>query len=203
MQARPSVAVLGFRPHTYWTAVVALGGAPDAPQVVERRRIVFAAGQERMVFHRAAEDVANAEAMIAEVRAATMANATREVERLLAELRGRGVSVGVAATAAATAKLPERLEDIFRVHARMHAAEGSFYRDVVAEACKAAGLAVHRVVERELPALVCDLIEVSKPSLDARLKAIGAAIGPPWSEDYRLAAEAAWLHLEAAGAGVA
>jgi len=52
------------------------------------------------------------------------------------------------------------------------------------------GLEVRRVVERELPALVCDLLGVKPPALEARLKAMGRTLGPPWSEDYKLAAEA-------------
>ena len=109
---------------------------------------------------------------------------------------GDGVSVAAAVIPAGTAKLPERLEDILRAHARIHAAEGDFYRDVVASGCEAAGLEVHRVVERELPALACDLLGVTPPSLEARLKAMGATLGPPWSEDYKLATLAAWLHLD-------
>ncbi|WP_156390743.1 MULTISPECIES: hypothetical protein [unclassified Caulobacter] len=31
--------------------------------------------------------------------------------------------------------------------------------------------------------------------LDTRLRALGATLGPPWNEDYRLAAQAAWLCL--------
>ena len=34
MPGAPSLAVLGFRPHTYWTAVVALAGRADAPHVI-------------------------------------------------------------------------------------------------------------------------------------------------------------------------
>jgi hypothetical protein len=204
MRNGPSFAALGFRPHTYWTAVVALAGQPKAPSVIERRRIVFAAGEERFVYHRAAEaDRAEAASLIAQVRAATEGAAAREIATLLADLRGDGVSVRFAVVPAAIAKLPDKLEDILRVHARMHAAEGSFYRDVVAEGCHAAGLEVRRVVERELPALVRDLLGVKAPALEARLKVMGAALGPPWSEDYRLATQAAWLCLQDAGTGAA
>jgi hypothetical protein len=194
--AKSAVAVLGFRPHTYWTATVALAGPPDAPQVIERRKIVFAAGEERFVYHRAAEmEPQAAAAMIARVRTAVEANARHEIERLLADLAREGIAVRVAVVPAAIAKLPERLEDIVKVHARMHAAEGSFYRDAVAAACAAAGLQVRRVVERELPALAGDMLGLGPPALTARLKAMGASLGPPWSEDQKLATLAAWLHL--------
>ncbi|MDP3854424.1 hypothetical protein [Phenylobacterium sp.] len=197
MQRRPTLAVLGFRPHTYWTAVVALAGDPSAPQVIERRRIVFANGHERFAYHQAAEvDAAKAEAFIEGIRTATAANVAHEIGNLIADLQRDGVNVRRAVAPTGTARLPETLEDILRAHARMHAAEGVFYRDVVAAGCTALGLQVHRVVERDLPRLVCDLVGVDEPALEARLKEIGASLGPPWSEDYRLATQAAWLHLD-------
>ena len=97
-------------------------------------------------------------------------------------------------------KLPERIEDIVRVHARMHAAEGELYRDIVADACAGLGLKVHRVIERELFPLAADRIGTSEAVLRTRLQAMGAALGPPWSEDQKLAVLAALVHLEERGA---
>ncbi len=196
MPAAPSFAVLGFRPHTYWTAVVALAGRPRSARVLERRCIVFADGDERFVFHQAAEtDPDRRKALIEAVRTATVANAAREIATLIADLQRDGLHVRLAATAAATAKRPETLEDILRAHSRIHAAEGNFYRDVVASACEVTGLEVRRVIERDLPAHVAALLGVAAPALDARLKSMGAALGPPWSEDYKLATQAAWTCL--------
>jgi len=196
VQSRSSTAVLGFRPHTYWTAVVALAGPLDAPLVLERRRITFASGAERFVYHQAAErDLARAETLIAQVRAATEANAAREIGGLLADLQRDGVSVHVAVTPAATARLPQALDEILRVHARMHAAEGNFYRDVVAEGCRRLGLEVRRVAERDLAGRVGERLGVDRATLDNRLKAMGAPLGPPWGEDFKLATQAAWAGL--------
>ena len=196
---RPGFAALGFRPHTYWTAIVALTGRPDAPRVIERRRIEFAAGDEQFVYHQAAEvDLAEAGSLIARVGAATEANAASEIGNLIADLQGDGVSVRIAAVPTGRAKRPEKLEDILRAHSRIHAAEGDFYRDVVAAACGVVGLEVRRVVERDLPARVCGLLRVDGSSLEARLKEMGAVLGPPWSEDYKLATQAAWLCLDEA-----
>lgn len=195
----PTFAVLGFRPHTYWTAVAAVAGRPDAPQILERRRLTFAGPDEKFVYHRAADgDPAAAAALIDRVRTATEAIAAHEIGALLDDLERDGVTVRVAVTAAATAKLPARLEDILSSHSRIHAAEGSFAREIIAEACQAAGLEVRRAVERELGALTGDLLGVAAHEVAARLKAMGAALGPPWSEDYKLAVLAAWLHLREA-----
>ncbi|HVN00445.1 MAG TPA: hypothetical protein VMT68_09535 [Caulobacteraceae bacterium] len=187
--------VLGFRPHTYWTAVVALDGTMDAPQVLARHKIVFAAGEERSVYHHAAEaPEGTAEALLTRVRAATEANARAGIGAFL-ELLGRdGLRPTIAVVPSGGRKLPP-LAEIVRVHTLQHAAEGEFYRDVVASACVALGLEVRRPVERELIPLACDGLEIDRPALEAQLKAMGAALGPPWSEDQRLAMLAASLAL--------
>lgn len=192
----PSIAVLGFRPHTYWTAVAAVGGTADAPEVLERRRLTFAGEDERFIYHQAAEgDLALAPARIETARKACIANAAVEIRTVLADLARDGVAVRAAVVPVATAKPPEALAEILASHSRIHSAEGSFSRDAIAAACEAAGLTVHREVERELPALAADLLGVAPPQLSARLKTMGVSLGPPWSEDFKLCVMAAWLHL--------
>lgn len=188
-------AVLGFRPHTYWTAAVAVAGAPDAPQVVHRRRFEFAGRGERFIYHQVAEaGVDRAAEMIARARAATIDNVAREVGGLRTDLERQGFEVTVACSAASTAKLPA-LDVVLAAHSRIHAAEGELCREVIAGGCAAAGLEVRRAVERELAALVADRLGVTASDVGARLKAMGPTLGPPWSEDYRLATLAAWLQL--------
>ena len=192
----PASAVLGLRPHTYWTAAAVVAGSADAPDVVWRERLAFAGPGEKFPFHRAAEaELSAAPAVIEASRRACVANLARGIEGLLSRMRARDVEVRLAATAASTAKLPPALADILASHSRIHTAEGDFARDAVAAGCAAAGLAVRRVVERELPALTADRLGVGPPELAARLKAMGATLGPPWSEDYKLAVQAAWLEL--------
>lgn len=198
MPAMPTFAVMGFRPHTYWTAVAAVAGPADAPRVLERRKITFAATAEGFVYHRAADgDWSAAQALIDAAYAAQVEAAKREIGRLIMDLQRQDIAVRAAVTAASTAKLPERLEDILSTHSRIHAAEGTFARELIAEACAGLKLAVHRVVERELAALAGDHLGLSPQHLAARLKLMGADLGPPWSEDFKLCVLAALLQLEA------
>ena len=193
--ADPNTVVLGFRPHTYWTAAVGVTGAAQDPQVVVRHKIVFAAGDERSVFHQAAAaPEREADALIQKVRLAVEANAKAGITRLVDLLRQDRLSVRLAIAPTGGRKLPS-LADIRRVHTLQHAAEGEFYRDAVAAACEALGLEVRRPVERELPALVCDRLGIGRADLDARMKDLGAKLGSPWSEDQRLATLAAWTAL--------
>jgi hypothetical protein len=193
MTNAPALAVLGFRPHTYWTSVVALGGRAKAPQVLERRKVVFAAGDERGVYHQAAEiGPDERQALLVKVRAATVANAVAGVAGLIADLQLDRLTVRDAVVSAGNPRAPEALNQIITAHSRIHAAEGNFYRDVVAAACEAVGLTVHRVAERDMPQRVCALLHTDGPSLEERLKEMGKTLGSPWSEDFKLATQAAW-----------
>lgn len=155
----PAQVVLGFRPHTYWTAVVAVAGETDEPQVVRRARIDFAEGETRLVYHRAAEMGPDEGARWAEtVRSRTRATAGEAIARLLKDLAGEGRVATRAVVPRGGGHVPERLADIVRSHSAQHAAEGEFYRDVVADACRDAGLEVSRIIERELHALTADLL---------------------------------------------
>jgi hypothetical protein len=194
--AEPGTAVLGFRPHTYWTAAVALGGDPHAPDVIARRRIDFASGDERGVYHHV-EGMApdEAQAWIDRVWAAVEANCRRGLAPLLDDLARAGVTLGVAVVPIARTKAPDKVEDILKSHSWMHAAEGDFYRGIVAAACTALGLEVRRGIERDFAAEVCRRHAFPPLLLETRMKALGAALGPPWSEDQKLATLAAWSQL--------
>jgi hypothetical protein len=190
------VAVLGFRPHTYWTAAVALAGDPQAPEVIARRRIDFASGDERGVYHHVeGMDGDEARAWIDRVWVAVEANCRRGLEAMLDDLSRAGVTLGVALVPIARNKAPDKLEDILKSHSWMHAAEGDFYRGIVASACTALGLEVRRAVERDLAGEVCRRCGFPPPLLETRMKGLGAALGPPWSEDQKLATLAAWSQL--------
>jgi hypothetical protein len=191
----PRIA-LGFRPHTYWTAVVAATGEADQPEVVRRARIEFAEGDTRLVYHRAAEMTAEAAARwIETVRSRTREAARLALARMAQDLADDGWTVGRAVVPRGGGRIPARLEEIVRSHSLQHAAEGEFYRDVVADACRDLGLEVTRVVERELHALTADLLGEAVGEVESRLRVLGHKLGPPWSEDQRLAMLAAWVGL--------
>lgn len=188
--------VLGLRPHTYWTPVVALTGDPGEPEVLTRQRVVFAAGSERGVYHQAAEETADAAGtLIARVRTAVQANATAGIGQIVDLLTRGGHRVRIAVAPTGGRRIPAQLAEIVRSHALQHAAEGEFYRDIVAAACTGLGLDVYRPVEGELAALACDRLGLDRTALASKLRAMGSALGTPWSEDQRLAVLAAWLHL--------
>jgi hypothetical protein len=164
--------------------------------VVRRARIEFAEGETRLVYHRAAEMTAEAAARwIETVRSRTREAARLALARMAQDLADDGWTVGRAVVPRGGGRIPARLEEIVRSHSLQHAAEGEFYRDVVADACRDLGLEVTRVVERELHALTADLLGEAVGEVESRLRVLGHKLGPPWSEDQRLAMLAAWVGL--------
>jgi hypothetical protein len=145
----------------------------SAPEVVERRRIVTA--KVKQPYH-AAEPLAfaKAESLIRECRSTSVAMAMDAIRPMIAAHAPEcaAVLVGRALT------LPP-LESILRSHAMIHTAEGVFYREILVEACGALGLRVERVAEKSMGAA---------PGL---LDGLGRKLGPPWTQDYKLATLAA------------
>jgi hypothetical protein len=194
------VAVLGFRPHTGWTAAAAITGVSGGADVIDRRRIEFSfKGEERFIYHRVEERPhSDAAASIAKAREATQASAARMIKDWIGELNSKGFRASMAAVPMARTQPSTNVDEILAAHSRIHAAEGAFYRDVIAAACSELGLEVHRVVEREIPTLAAAIMPSGERGLDALLRDMGKRLGPPWSEDQKIAVLAAWLQLDRA-----
>jgi hypothetical protein len=172
--SRPSLA-LGLCSHTGWAAAVVAGGGWSAPVLAAREHVELLGQDERFLFHKAAEmPPAQARAWVARARA-------KAAERATAVMRRLASAHPVEACALVAKKgtlLP--LEDIVAAHPRIHTAEGLFYRDVLEEAAKAAGLRV-----KVIPPATLD-------AKDPRLVNVGRVVGKPWSVDWKLAVMGAW-----------
>ena len=187
-------AALGFRAHTGWAAAVAVARPWD---VVERSRIVYEPEATRFIYHRAAEMGSDeAETLIQLARAQSVERACAEIGAVASTLAERGLSVTAACVPGGNTRLPGSLADILAAHARIHAAEGAFYRDVLADACTQLGLRVMRVPERDLCAIARASLVCSEENLRERLAAQRKKLGAPWGEDQKLAALAAFAALK-------
>jgi hypothetical protein len=101
---------------------------------------------------------------------------------------------GVGILFAAGRSLPE-LPQILKSHALLHTAEGEFYREVLVSASEHCALPVTRMKEREAWDIGESLFGLPSADLRRRIGELGRVIGPPWREDEKLAALAAWIAL--------
>jgi hypothetical protein len=174
---------IGISVHTGWGVCVAVAGSLKAPRVLAREELRYADDLHRFVFHRAAEmDLADARRFVARTFEEVAEAAVSAFARFAAPLEAAEICA-----IAASDKPPLPLEQIVAAHARIHAAEGTFHRDVLRRAAEAHGLRVRIVPPRSLE------LDAAEP----QLAAIGRSAGRPWSKDHRVAALAAWTALAA------
>ncbi len=180
MTPRRPPAALGLRAHSGWAALVALGGSAASPEILDRRRIEMADDPEAKQPYHAAEELPLAEARTLLDRFARVARerAAAGLGAALADLQTDGYDVVGAIVLTASGKPLPTLESILASHALIHTADGEHFRGekaLVAQAAKALGRAA--------------------PALQATVTAWGNPLGPPWTQDQKLSALAAWLGL--------
>jgi hypothetical protein len=199
MPGRERRAALGLRAHSGWTAAILVCGSVDDVDVVERRRIELCdpaiEGSKQPFHHAEPMAFARAEAFLGRCRKSTEALAASALAALIdcaGEHKLKLVGCGV--LSASGRALPS-LKEILASHALIHAAEGEFYRDALAQAATRAKLPVTRIREREALRQAADQLRRPEAKLKEKLASLGKSLGPPWTEDQKLATLAAWILL--------
>jgi hypothetical protein len=187
-------AAVGFRVHSGWAAAVVVGEREGSPAVLERRRIDIAdakiAGSKQPYHAAEGLPMKQAAGLIDRCRKATWSLARAGVEELC-----RAHDVGWCGMLMAAGQPLPDLAAILASHALIHAAEGEFFRRAIADASQDRRLAVRRVKEKELLETCARELGLAAPALRQRLTDWGRELGPPWTQDEKFAALAAWLAL--------
>lgn len=192
-------AALGFRVHSGWTSLVAVALEGKAPLVLARQRphlVETFSYTFRQPYHTAEKmPLEDARAFIARVRAEARRLALRAIRDAEANVKQQGYKLNRSALLlAAGRELPE-LEKILASHAMIHTADGELFREALLHASGECKLKVMRVKERELLARASSCLKAKENELTRRVTELGKALGPPWSQDEKLAALAAWVSL--------
>jgi hypothetical protein len=101
---------------------------------------------------------------------------------------------GCALLLASGRKLPE-FEKILASHALIHTADGVLFRESIRHACMRAKLPLAAITERELLTAAATRLKKKPEFLNRQVAALGKSLGPPWTQDEKLATLAAWLTL--------
>ncbi len=197
----PRQAALGFRAHSGWAAVVVLTGTAAAPVILDRRRLEIADPKLRgskQPYH-AAEGLPfkDAEQLIRRCTNSTNALAERAVRGVVDDVEAKGYRVAACGLLAASGRPLPDLAAVLASHALIHAAEGEMFRETLVRASEKCGLAVTRVRERELLERASATLRTPADKLQRRLADLGRSLGPPWTQDQKLAALVALLSLTA------
>jgi hypothetical protein len=190
---------MGFRVHSGWVALVALGGPVLSPTVVRRERLGIAESRipgSLQPYHAAKQmAVSDAEAFIGKCARAADSLARSALQTTIAGLAADRFTVSGCSLLTGAGRPASSLESILASHAMIHTAEGELFRNSVKSACEACGLPLSCIRERDLFPKAESLLRLTSGELKRRISDLGAAIGPPWRADQKLSALAAWLHL--------
>ena len=87
------------------------------------------------------------------------------------------------------------LESILASHALAHAAEGRLYQRALLQAAESLGLGAVAVPKQAIWEQGEAALGVDRDELRQRIDDLRRDVGPPWAEDQKLAALAAWIAL--------
>lgn len=190
---------LGFRAHSGWTAMVALCLERDQPRVLvrERPKLVHTFTYEfRQPYHTAEKMPRDrAQEFVSQVELAATQLAEEAIRMIQTSLRKQGYELTCFGVPLSSARKLPSFENILLSHALVHTADGELFRRALIRAGEQCRITARTFVERDLIPIACKTVKTDEKDLRGRLAALGKPIGPPWSQDEKFAAMAAWLAL--------
>ena len=190
---------LGFRAHSGWTAMVGLGLEKNQPRVLVRARpklVQEFTYEFRQPYHTAEKmPMDRAREFVSEIESAATRLAENAIRTVQQDLRKQGYEVRCMGLPLRSARPLPSLEKILLSHPLVHTADGELFRRALIRASEQCHISGLTLAERELVTIACKTLKVDKNDLLARLAKLGKPIGPPWSQDEKFAAMAAWLAL--------
>jgi hypothetical protein len=192
-------AAVGFRVHSGWAAAVAVCWPAAAPVVVDRRKIQLVKTFSytfRQPYH-TAEKMPRPDGakFIREVQSGARRLGLSSLRSLQTDLAEGDFKLVCSALLLASGRPLPALEQILASHALIHTADGELFRDSLRAACARCHLPLQGIREKELFATASKGLGMQEGVLKRRVTELGKALGPPWSQDEKFAALAAWLTL--------
>ena len=198
-KAEAPAAGIGLRAHSGWAALVAVAGTPRSPQVLARRRIELsdpAFEGSKQPYHAAEGKPLPMAAKIIDRCAADAGRLARQAFReVIAELEKSGHRAAGCGLLVASGRPLPPLAAILASHALIHTADGELFRNALAAAGEENGWTITRVKEKEAYAAAAAGLGVPAEELQGRVNAVGRSLGPPWTQDQKLAALAGWMSV--------
>lgn len=190
---------IGIRAHSGWAAVVAVAGDAGEVRVIDRQRIVVVdsdGARAKQPYHFAENlPLGEAQSHLDRCEKTAIRLATAALRSVVETLRdSQHEVVGCGILQASGRPLPS-LAATLASHALIHTAEGQFFRSVFAHACAEIGVPVSKIRERELFDIAVRELHIPAAKLKSKLTNLGRELGPPWTQDQKNAALAAWLLL--------
>jgi hypothetical protein len=190
-------AAVGFRVHSGWTAMVALAITKGQPTVLVRRRVQLVntfTYEFRQPYHTAEKmPPKEGRVFIARSRSEARRLALRAIRVLKAALADQGYSITNFGLLLSSGRPLPALAKVLAAHSLIHSADGELFREALLHAAARSGFNPIAVRERELTDSSSRALRRKPADLAQRISDLGRPLGPPWSQDEKLASLVAWL----------
>lgn len=192
-------AAFGFKSHSGWAAMVAVGTGDNGAVILDRRRIdLVEPGDDwaKAPYH-SAEHLERREAdkVVSDGIRSAYQVAARQMREAVSRMRKMTYAVN-ACGVLVPAPMPEwSTQQILSVHFRMHKAEGVLFPDALCRAALKCGLRLVAIPEKQLGEIVKISLSTSEEELPEIIERFGRFVGPPWRKDQKNAAIAAMIAL--------
>jgi hypothetical protein len=192
-------AALGFRAHSGWTSMVAIALEDSSPLVLLRQRpqlVKTFTFEFRQPYH-TAQKVPRPEArgVISRIRTEARGLAYSAIRSVQKKLQTEGYELKYCGLLLASGRPLPSLAQILESHALIHTADGELFRNVLLHACKRCGIETFTAKESELMGQSAEELGLRQEEIKHRLTDLGIGLGPPWTQDEKLASLIAWISL--------
>jgi hypothetical protein len=192
-------AAVGFRVHSGWASVVALSLKNGSPEILARDRVHLVETftyEFRQPYHTAEKlPPAKAAAFVSRMQSEARELSGRAIRQMQARLEAQGRHLIRSNVLLASGRPLPALPQILASHALIHTADGELFREALLHASARCELDVTSMRERELLDSASRALRLAPREILRRAADLGRAVGPPWSQDEKFAAIAAWLAL--------
>jgi hypothetical protein len=189
---------IGFRVHSGWGVLVAVSN-DGALEIADRRHIAIAeagiSGSKQPYHYAENLGLKQAEEHISRCFAASQQLALSAIREVVSHMEKNACTIKGSAILMSSGRPLPSLEKILSSHALIHTAEGEFFRMVVRKACEDTGIPVTSFRERDLEERANQTFRRKANQVKQHISTLGKRIGPPWTQDEKLAALAAALIL--------
>lgn len=193
---KPDLVAIGLRAKTARAIVVVLGGPPDSPSILLKGEIsltdpkLLATAQP---YHQVMDlPWDESERAVRKYVTSIERVATRALDELIQKMAKSNHKVAAVGILGA----PDRdLKRIGNSHIRAHAAEGVLFRRVLAVGAEANGLRCQTFSDRNFDQAAAVQLGAKYSRIKRSLNGLKTSVLPPWRNDEKQAAMAAWLML--------
>jgi hypothetical protein len=192
-------AAVGFRVHSGWAAMVAVGLVNGVPSVLARERVHLVETFTyafRQPYHTAQKmSVKEGREFISGVRGEARRLAHRAIRGLQGQMPEQSYKLARCGLVLASGRPLPALAKVLASHALIHTADGELFREAILHASGRCGLSEFTIKEKELLDAAGQKLRVKPADLLRRVTELGRPLGAPWSQDEKFATIAAWLSL--------